>query len=155
MRRTDRQVNNIGEILDIINNCKVCRIAINDVKAPYIVPLNFGYSYENNKLTLYFHCAKLGKKIDLIKACNNVSFEMDCNHQLVEAAEACKYGYAYASVIGYGSIQFVDNYEQKVAGLNAIMKQHTGKNFEFNIKAVNNIHVLKLVVSDFTAKAKK
>ena len=155
MRRTDRQVTDINEIFNIISQCEVCRIAINDKPAPYIVPLNFGHSYENSELVLYFHCAKVGKKIDLIKKCNRVGFEMDCNHQLVKADEACKYGYAYASVIGYGEIEFVENYDLKIEGLNSIMKQHTGEHFEFNEKAVHAVHVLKLVVSEFNAKSKK
>jgi len=33
---------------------------------PYIVPMNYGYVYENEKLTLFFHGAKEGKKIGIL-----------------------------------------------------------------------------------------
>ena len=45
---------------------------IGDDGYPYGIPLDHWYSEEDNKL--YFHCAKVGHKIDAIDGCPKVSF---------------------------------------------------------------------------------
>lgn len=66
MIRKDREITDINEIINIIKKCDVCRLAFFDENYPYIIPMNFGYDYDskNNKLDLYFHGAKKGKKLD-------------------------------------------------------------------------------------------
>ena len=43
MRRKDREITHIHTILDLVSECKVCRLAMTDGGVPYIVPLNYGY----------------------------------------------------------------------------------------------------------------
>lgn len=47
------------------------RLAMTDGLNPYIIPLNYGYTYEDGKLVIYFHCAKEGRKLDILKKNNN------------------------------------------------------------------------------------
>ena len=68
MRRKDRELQSITDILQIIHQCKVCRVSFIDGNHPYLVPLNFGYAYKDGKLTLYFHGAKDGHKMELAAA---------------------------------------------------------------------------------------
>ena len=82
MRRKDRQIINFNEIYDIIMRCDICRIALNNEGYPYILPLNFGVSVENEKLVFYFHSALEGKKLELIEKDNRAGFELDCSHEL-------------------------------------------------------------------------
>ncbi|MDF2587373.1 MAG: pyridoxamine 5-phosphate oxidase family protein, partial [Anaerocolumna sp.] len=42
MRRTDREITDLNQIVDIMKRCDVCRLAFFDKEYPYIVPLNFG-----------------------------------------------------------------------------------------------------------------
>ena len=67
MRRKEREVTDIKEIREVLDSCKVCRLGIADEGGAYIVPLNYGYRLEDGVLTLYFHGAKEGKKLDLIR----------------------------------------------------------------------------------------
>ena len=67
MRRKDREVTDNYEINKIINSCQIIRLAFADGVAPYIVPLNFGFEEKDVKRTFYFHGAKEGRKLDLIK----------------------------------------------------------------------------------------
>ena len=60
MRRKDREITEWNELLEVVQLCDVCRLAINDGEYPYILPLNFGYDAENGKITLYFHSARDG-----------------------------------------------------------------------------------------------
>lgn len=55
MRRSDREIKDFDEIIEVINKCDVCRLAINDGDYPYIVPMNFGLNIEDGKVVLYFH----------------------------------------------------------------------------------------------------
>ena len=72
MRRKDREVTNIIEILQIIEKAKVLHLALFDADYPYIVPLHYGYEYTEGILIFYMHCAKEGHKLDLIRSNPNV-----------------------------------------------------------------------------------
>ena len=156
MRRKDKEITSIDEKLEIIAKCKVCRIGLSENNYPYIVPLNYGFSYEDGKLTLYFHCAKEGKKIDIIRKNNNVCFEIDCDTKLIEGNNPCDCGYEFKSIIGFGKIIFLDTKDEKIISLNYLMKQQTGKDIkhDFNEKELNNVVIFKISVDEFTGKQK-
>ena len=157
MRRKDKEIMDIDEKINIIKKCKVCRIALSDNNMPYIVPLNYGYSFENSILTLFFHGATEGKKIDIIKNNNNACFEIDCDTKLIEAAKACDYGYAFRSIVGFGKITILENTDEKTDGLNRIMNQQTAKEtiYTFTHDELKNVCVYKMTVEYFTGKQKE
>jgi nitroimidazol reductase NimA-like FMN-containing flavoprotein (pyridoxamine 5'-phosphate oxidase superfamily) len=156
MRRSDREITPIEEKLKILSKCKVCRIGISLNDQPYVIPLNFGYDYKNNQLTLYFHSAKTGKKIDILSQNNKSCFEVDCDHILIEGETACDYGFSFTSVIGFGKIEFIENREEKVYALNALMKHQTDRDteYEYEDARLNAVAVYKLTVEEFTGKHK-
>lgn len=59
MRRKDREVTNPIDLKNILDICNICRVAYQDAEGMTIVPMNFGYVYDDH-LSLYFHSAKLG-----------------------------------------------------------------------------------------------
>ena len=75
MRRKDREITHIRTILDLVSECKVCRLAMTDGGVPYIVPLNYGYEYADGALTFYFHSAKEGRKLEILKKNPTVCLE--------------------------------------------------------------------------------
>lgn len=155
MRRTDREVTKIDDLFEIIDQCKVCRIAMIDERKSYIVPMNFGYDEIEGKLIFYFHSAKQGRKIEIMKKNNQVCIEMDCEHQLVEADVACDYGYYYASIIGNGTVEFIDEITLKKHALLKIMSHQTGRDeFTFDVKSVQSVTVFQIVMDDYTGKRK-
>ena len=156
MRRKDKEITDVNEMIIVINKCKVCRIGLSDNNFPYIVPVNYGYVFDNNLLTLYFHSATEGKKIEIIRKNNNACFEIDCDTRLIENEDACKYGYAYKSIIGEGKIVALENTDEKVYGLNVIMKHQTEKETVYNFAEdrMKNVCVFKMVVDTFTGKKK-
>lgn len=153
MRRKDREVLDLQDIRLILDTCKVCRIGIQDDDGIYVVPLNFGYvCSETGRLELYFHSAPVGRKIDLLKAHPNVGFELDCNHELIVADMPCKYGYRFASIIGTGTVDFLENPAEKMAALQVLMKHQSGKEFAFDATMVQSVSVLRLMVSQYSCK---
>ena len=83
MRRSDREITDEQELLQVISECDVCRLALNDEEVPYILPLNFGEEVSGGRLYLYFHGAAEGRKYDLISRDPQTAFEMDCSHRIV------------------------------------------------------------------------
>lgn len=155
MRRKDREITDNQEILSIIKNCEVCTIAFFDEEYPYVVPLNFGVQLENNQFTLYFHGANAGKKIELSKKNNHVSFEMHCSTKLISGERACDFTMEYESVCGNGTLEMIDD-EEKLSALQSLMKQYdTQKEYKFDEKMVNAIAVLKLNVNEIAGKRLK
>jgi nitroimidazol reductase NimA-like FMN-containing flavoprotein (pyridoxamine 5'-phosphate oxidase superfamily) len=156
MRRKDKEIVNIEDKMDIINKCKVCRLGLSDNNKPYIIPLNYGYSFENNILTLFFHSALEGKKNDIMKNNRNACFEIDCDTEIIEGENPCYYGYEFKSIIGFGEIIILENKEEKNNGLNKIMKHQTGKEIEYNFteNELKNVMVYKMEINEFTGKQK-
>jgi nitroimidazol reductase NimA-like FMN-containing flavoprotein (pyridoxamine 5'-phosphate oxidase superfamily) len=154
MRRSEREITGINEKLAVIAQCKVCRIGLSENGHPYIVPLNFGYTWADNMLTLFFHSAHEGKKIDILQKNRNACFEMDCGHTLREGEKPCAYGFGYSSVIGFGSIEFIHEAEAKTHALNALMRHQTGKDarYSYSEQELNAVAVYKMLVTAFTGR---
>ncbi|MDR0357323.1 MAG: pyridoxamine 5'-phosphate oxidase family protein [Clostridiales Family XIII bacterium] len=152
MRRSDREVKERAVLEEILKESDVCRIAVSTKGAPYIVPLNFGYEFDGEKLTLWFHCAREGRKLDLIAANNNVGFEMDCAHRLITGPNACDFSMNYRSVIGTGAISVIDDADEKTKGLSLIMEHYGGKGLPFKGPMLNAMKTLRLDVVEFTGK---
>ncbi|MDR0761030.1 MAG: pyridoxamine 5'-phosphate oxidase family protein, partial [Treponema sp.] len=131
MRRKDREVTGAENLLEILRECTVCRLGMADNGVPYVVPLNFGYEYQDDTLILYFHGAREGKKIDILKKNNRVCFEMDTGHQLTRGDSVCHYGFNYASIVGMGTVEFLEEAAEKIRALNLLMKHQTGEDREF------------------------
>lgn len=151
MRRSDREVTDRNEMIQIMEKCDVCRLVLNDEEYPYIVPLNFGMLVEEDRIELYFHGAREGKKYDLIARDNRASFEMDCGHLLVLDEEKGNCTMNYESVIGRGYVEMVPD-EEKYEALCILMKHYRGEGFPFNEKVIPNTNVFKLVVTEMTGK---
>lgn len=154
MRRKDREITDLQEIIDIIKKCDVCRIALNDGDFPYIVPLNFGVDVEEDQVFLYFHSAMNGKKLDLLARDNRVAFEMDCNHNFILYEERMSCTMGYESVMGYGTIETVAD-DKKYEALKILMRHYHAENFKFNTDMMKVTTVLKMTVLDMTGKKRK
>ena len=128
MRRKDREISGRENIEPILQACRTCRLAMIADGAPYVIPLNFGYIWDDTGLTLYFHSGLKGKKIDALRADPRVCFELDTEDGLTgEGDLACRYSYAFSSIVGYGSIEFAQNNEEKRRGFDVIMQHQTGR----------------------------
>lgn len=154
MRRADREITDFNEMTEIMEKCDVCRLALNGQDGegyPYIVPLNFGMTVDNGTVTLYFHSALEGTKIDIIRCDNRAAFEMDCEHELMTDEEHGNCTMNYKSVIGRGLIEFVPD-DEKFAALKILMKHYHKEDFPFNEKVIPRTAVFKLKVSEMTGK---
>ena len=152
MTRREREVTDINEIIKILDRAKVLHLGLVDGDEAYVVPMNYGYTMEDGRLILYLHGAKRGRKIDLMRANPKVFFEMDCDITPFEGEIACKYGITYSSIMGRGLAEIVEDVEEKKRALSILMKTQTQKDFEFEDKMVAFVSVIRIDVSEYTAK---
>lgn len=148
MRRNERKITDQETINKILSESLICRIALFDSDFPYIVPMNYGYRDK----ALYFHCAVKGKKLDLIEKNNKVGFEIEAEHEILKFDESCKWTTNYRSIIGTGEIEIIRDYDKKVKGLDILMQHHGKQENSYVKKHVDNIVILKLKISNLSAK---
>lgn len=155
MRRKDREITDKNQIIEILDKSKIIHIALQDGEFPYVLPMHYGYELLDGKLVFYMHGALQGHKLDLIAANNKVGFELECDVELAPGGDiACKYGSYYASIIGKGIASIVDNADERIYGLKALMKNQTGRDFEINEDMAQAVAVIKVEVVDFSAKSR-
>ncbi len=152
MTRREREITDIDEIRGILDRAKIVHVGMVDGNRPYVVPMNYGYTLNDGKLTFYLHGAMRGRKLDVIRANPNVFVELDTDIVPFEGEVACKYGLCYSSVMGEGVAEIVKDTELKKEALSIFMKTQTGKDFEFNNKMVSVVSIIKINISEFTAK---
>ena len=154
MRRKDREITDKNRIEEFIEKEQILRIAFYDEGDIYIVPINYGYLYDD-KYTFYFHGAKAGRKYELAKNKPNVGFEIDGKYMLLESEEACDFSATFQSVIGTGSLSLVEDNAEKIRGLNAIMKQTTSKSeWHYSNEMLEAVAVFRLDVDKLSCKEK-
>ena len=155
MRRNDREVKDKALIEQFIAKEQIIRIAFYDNGDLYIVPLNYGFIYENYKYVFYFHGAKAGRKFELSKSSPMVGFEIDGEYELLQADVACNYSAKFQSVIGTGRLSIIEDYEEKIKGLNVLMNHISGKSeWDYSKDMVNAVAVFRLEVDKLSCKAK-
>jgi len=152
MTKRELQITDEVQIQSILNTAKVLHLGLAVEDEPYVVPMNYGYTMEDGKLVLYLHSALRGKKLDMMRTNPRVFFEMDCDLVPFEGEKPCQYGLAYSSIMGRGTAQIVEDVEEKIKAMSALMKTQTGKDFSFNDRLVSIVAVIRIDVAEYTAK---
>lgn len=149
MRRKEREITDRKEIDQIISLGKVMHLALSDNNLPFLIPVFYAY----DGTSLYFHSAKAGTKIDILKRNNNVCFEISVDNGIVESDMACDFEAKHRTVIGFGKAEFVESEDDKIAVLDRIVSQFTDKKFEY---PKGNLHATAVIRIDIESiKGKK
>ncbi len=156
MRRSDREIHDIDEMMEILQKGDVCHVALVDGNIPYIVALNYGCDRIGDQVALYFHAANSGKKLEVILANNAACFMVDTDHQLVRGEKGCDWGMKYRSVVGRGLVEIVEDPEDRNYGLDLLMKHYSGRTgFEYDERIFQVTVVLRIRVTELTGKKKE
>ncbi len=153
MRRKDREIVDIEKVLEIVKKCDCCRLGLVDDGEAYVVPLNYGYEYLDGRLVLYFHCAREGRKIDLIPSQKRVFFEMDGKHELAAGRHSDEYTFLYQCVMGYGRLEIIEDEAGRQHGLQKLMEHYVDERaWSFRPELMQRVHVLRLCVEEWSCK---
>ena len=147
-----RQITKETEIQEILGKTEYCNLSMVDEKnEPYVLPFNFGFDNQY----IYLHSASTGKKIDILKKNPAVCLSFSCDHELFFRHEhvACSYNMKFRSLLVYGQVIFIDDFNDKIDCMNMIMKKYTGKEFKYNDPAIKNVMTFKVKIEKITGKA--
>ena len=149
MRRSDREITAREEIDEVVRGSDVCRLAFAVGDEPYLVPVSFGYDGRE----VYFHTAESGRKIDCMAANNRVCFEFERDVRLVADSEKpCSWSFTFESVIGFGTVDELVSPLEKAHGLNEVMRQYSGKTWEFDSGALERTRVWRISIESISGK---
>ena len=140
-----------NEIVEVIQNCRTCFLGLSDsANQPYVIPMNFGY--KDN--TIYLHSGQFGRKWEIMKenpkAC--VTFMLGDELAYQDEHVACSWRVKSKTVIAEGNIEFVDDYDEKLAIMHILMAQYSDREFKFNAPAIKNVGVFKMKIDTLHAK---
>lgn len=107
IRRKEKKISDKNEMLAILENAEYITIAMCVDNEPYLVTLSHGYDRERN--CIYFHSARKGKKIDILKEQNKVWGQALMDKGYVQGS--CDHLYATTQFMG--RVTFVENSEEK------------------------------------------
>jgi nitroimidazol reductase NimA-like FMN-containing flavoprotein (pyridoxamine 5'-phosphate oxidase superfamily) len=153
MRRKDREIVDKESLRAILENADACRLAFARGDMPYIVTMNFGFEWEGAFPVLYFHSAREGRKLEMMRANPRVCFELDVDHELTRGPAPCDWGMKYASLVGYGELRELADEGERKSGLDLVMSKY-GWNGEADYRAgpVMATAVLRLDVDELSGK---
>ena len=153
MTRRELEITDEKQITEILDRAKVVHVGLVDGDEPYVVSMNYGYTLENGKLSLYLHGAPRGRKIDVMRKNPRVFVSMECDLEPFSGDVACRYGLAYRSIMGRGEAVILDDAAEKMRALEIIMRSQTGRDdFSFDEKLARIVSVIRIDVAEYTAK---
>ena len=126
---------------------EVMHLALEDKMGLFSVPVNYGYY--NGKI--YIHSSKKGRKIEALHKGGVIGFSVLVEHQVVAKDDPCKWGCAFKSVIGAGVPRVLEE-KEKLAALNCIMKQYSGKEWTMSESGMKAVDVVEIMVTSISAR---
>ncbi len=161
MRRKDREIADPEKIDAIIRQGQICHIGIADTDIPYVVPLNYGY--DTLQKCFYFHSAKEGRKVELLRKGGAAASGCPCAFEITAVCtiihggqRACAWGTVFSSVMGKGRIMFVSDAGEKRKGLDCIMAQYSEQSgWIYSEDELSKVLVLRMDIETMSAKQSK
>ena len=138
-------------IEEVIRDCDICFIGMADTDGtPYVIPMNFGYQAG----TLYLHSAQEGRSISILSRNPRLCVSFCSDRELLYQNEevACSYRMRAKSVIAWGKVEYVEDFEAKVEALNIIMRQYSDREFKYGAPAVRNVKIWKVELEEVSCK---
>jgi nitroimidazol reductase NimA-like FMN-containing flavoprotein (pyridoxamine 5'-phosphate oxidase superfamily) len=148
MRRKEKEITDIEQIEAVLQKAKICRIGLCDKGTPYVVPVCFGYKAG----ILYFHCAREGRKIDILRRNNRVCIEAEVDVEFVGRETACNWSLKYKSAVGFGRAHFIEDPQEKSEALSILMAHYSDGQFDFSEEMLKRTAVVKVEIESFTGK---
>lgn len=143
-------IKNRAEIDEIIKACKTCFLAMSDGDKPYVLPMNFALDGDS----IIMHSAQEGRMWETLKknpkVCINWTLGEELAYQDVQVG--CSYRVKSKSVIVEGTVEFIDDFDEKYRCLNLLMGQYSNSEFKFGTPAVKNVGVFKVPIDKISAK---
>lgn len=138
------------EINEVIRACKTCFVGMSLNNAPYVLPMNFALEGD----TIILHSAQEGRMWETMKQNPQVCINWTLGEELAwqDVRVGCSYRVKSKSVVVEGTIEFIDDYDEKYRLLGKIMGQYSDREFKFGKPAVVNVGLMKVHIDKITGK---
>lgn len=131
LMRKNKQLSN-EDCIDILKSeTRGVLSVLGDDEYPYGMPMNHWYNEEDGKI--YFHCGKVGHRLDAIKRHNKVSF---CTYDRGYRNEG-EWALNVKSVIVFGKIEIVDD-KDKIIDITTKLSYKFTEDDEYIKKEIEN-----------------
>jgi nitroimidazol reductase NimA-like FMN-containing flavoprotein (pyridoxamine 5'-phosphate oxidase superfamily) len=156
VRRKDKEIAGRPRLEKILARAQVCRLGLVAEgpagPAPYVVPVFFA----SRGGRLYVHCAREGRKLDLLARNPRVCVEVDELRAVVQAEKPCAFSSLFRSVIASGTAALVEDPDAKREALDLLMAKYAGRRtaagFEFSDATLEHTAVLEITLEEITGK---
>jgi uncharacterized protein len=149
MRRRDREITDRAQIDAILADTTIMHLALADGDCPFVVPVFFAYDGQ----ALYFHSARAGTKIDILRRNPRVCFEISVEQGYIPAEIACDFEARHRTAIGFGHATFIEDEAGKIAALNRIVARFSPTPFVFPKNNVTHTAVVRIDIDTLHGKA--
>jgi len=151
MRRKDKQVSDPGELEEIIKSAHYVVVGFQTGAEPYMVPLDFVF----DGTYVYFHCAKDGRKLDLLRAQPEVALLFVDYGGIFGGGKdntACNYSTKYRSVMARGKALVLEDFEDKKMALSVFMTKFELGHLPFKEKMIDATCVVRVELIELVGK---
>ncbi|HEY3369747.1 MAG TPA: pyridoxamine 5'-phosphate oxidase family protein [Prolixibacteraceae bacterium] len=138
------------EINAILKQCKTCYVAMSDNDVPYVLPMNFGMDGDR----IILHSAQEGRMWETIRKNPKVCLSWTLGEGIVWQNQqvGCSYRVQSKSVIIEGTVEIIEDFEEKERLFKQFMTQYSDLPFQFNAPAIRNVGVFVVPITRLTAK---
>ncbi|TET21493.1 MAG: hypothetical protein E3J78_03970 [Candidatus Cloacimonadota bacterium] len=140
MRNSEKEIKNTDEINEIIRTQKYVTLAMCKDGEPYLVTVN--HAYDENENCIYFHCARVGKKIDFLKANPIVWGQVLEDSGYIQG----KCSHVYRTIHFRGEVRFLEDLEEKRKALGVLIEGLEMDPEPLKKKFINNHNLEKVAM---------
>jgi len=143
-------IENREEIEAVIKSCKTCFVAMSENDLPYVLPMNFALDGD----AVVLHSAQSGRMWETLQKNPKVCINWILGEELAWQDErvGCSYRVKSKSAIVEGTVDIINDYDEKVRCLELLMAQYSDRDFKFNSPAVKNVGIVKVHIEKISAK---
>jgi uncharacterized protein len=145
-------INSKKEIEEILSNNNLGFLSMMDASVPYTIPITYGY----NEGSIIFHCNLKGKKIDILKRNDYVSFVVAKQYgEFVSHPQGAKCHAHSDSAICYGKAIVIEDIAERTVLLNIFNKCIANDAREIRPDEVRGCYAVKIEIDDTTARIER
>ncbi len=154
IRRKEKAIESEEEMVAILETSKYITIAMCENNLPYLLTLSHGY--DRNKNCIYFHCARKGKKVDILSKHSTIWGQAIKDHGYVDGS--CDH--LYATTQFKGNVTFVEDVMEKEHALGIMINSlepdpQTVIEEQITEKSVQRVHIGRIDIEYMSGKKSK
>ena len=159
MRRKDKALTELADIEAVILESPYVTLGLTDNGETYMVPLDFGYKSDGkNPGALYFHCARSGRKLDIMSRNPEVSLLFVAQCALFDEGDgdlACTLSTAYRSVMALGKARIIEDEAQKTDAMRIILQRYGCEGRQVAPEKLAKTALVRVDLTETTGKTSK